>query len=245
MKNLVITAGESLRDSFMVADCASLDCDISVDLAADARADLLVVISDRGAKNQKIVAHLGRGSELNLTTLDLAGDEFERHTDIFLDGDHAFCTLNGVFVTSGSQKCSNYIKISHLAEGCVSHQNFRGVASGLSHAFFRGHIYVDPLAQDTVAEQTNHNILINDRAVIDTQPVLEIYADRVTCNHGATVGREDPQAMFYLRQRGISISAARALLIEGFCHSALPIDGFEEDVQLAVSEMLTQKLEAL
>lgn len=238
MKNIEIAKAGNVRQAFFDGR------DLSISLARDAVANLLVAPDGQG-DNQRIEARLEQGSMLNLTILDAANGDMERVVDISLCGEHAQCTLNGVFVTSNTQKVANYVKISHLAEGCESSQNFRGVASGASRGFFRGHIYVDKQAQETVALQENHNILLSEKAKIETQPQLEIYADRVKCNHGATVGRQDEAAMFYCRQRGIGSTAARVLLTEGFCRAALPIEDFGEQIEIRILEKLSQKLAEL
>jgi Fe-S cluster assembly protein SufD len=84
---------------------------------------------------------------------------------------------------------------------------------------------VRPDAQKTDARQSNPNLLLTDRAEIDTKPQLEIYADDVKCSHGATIGQLDAEALFYLRSRGLSESDARVLLTRGFANEicdALP-----------------------
>jgi Fe-S cluster assembly protein SufD len=73
-------------------------------------------------------------------------------------------------------------------------------------------VYVYPIAQKTDGKQTNNNLLLSERARIDTKPQLEIYADDVRCTHGATVGRLDEMALFYMKSRGVSADAATKLL---------------------------------
>lgn len=236
MKKIVVAKGQTLRDSFLNG------YDLWVELAAGARADILIA---SGGEGESVVVHARENSVLNISMLDVSGGDFRRDIEIFLHGRGAECNLNGVFITNGDDKCANFVKMNHLAEGCNSNQNFRGVAAGSSYGFFRGYIYVDPAAQETVALQQNHNVVLSSRAKIETQPQLEIYADRVKCNHGATVGRQDETAMFYARQRGISTAAARAMLLDGFCRSALPIEGFDTDIQDIVYGKLAAKLSEL
>ena len=45
---------------------------------------------------------------------------------------------------------------------------------------------------------------------------LEIYADDVKCSHGSTSGSIDEDAIHYLMTRGIKLSTAKKLLINGF-----------------------------
>jgi Fe-S cluster assembly protein SufD len=85
-----------------------------------------------------------------------------------------------------------------------------------STGVFNGGIDVRPGADGTDAEQSNQNLILSDRAEINTQPRLEILADEVACKHGATVGQLDDTAMYYMRSRGIPATEARRLLINGF-----------------------------
>jgi Fe-S cluster assembly protein SufD len=90
------------------------------------------------------------------------------------------------------------------------------VLDGVSHGVFNGQVFVDPIAQKTDGKQTNNNLLLSDRARIDTKPQLEIFADDVKCTHGATVGRIDEMALFYMKSRGIGTELARELLTYAF-----------------------------
>jgi Fe-S cluster assembly protein SufD len=94
-------------------------------------------------------------------------------------------------------------------------------------------------AQKTDARQTSRNLLLGRRAVIDTKPELEIYADDVKCAHGASVGDLDETALFYLRARGIPAREARHMLIEGFLREAVDSVG-----DAAIREHLQRRLAA-
>lgn len=135
---------------------------------------------------------------------------------VVLDGEGAECTLNGLYVTDGRQHVDNYTTLDHARPHSASHELYKGVLDGSSHAVFHGRIIVRPEAQKTDAIQRNRNLLLSKSAVIDTKPQLEIYADDVKCTHGATVGQVDADAVFYLRSRGIPDAEARALLTYAF-----------------------------
>jgi Fe-S cluster assembly protein SufD len=95
------------------------------------------------------------------------------------------------------------------------------VLDGQSHGVFNGKVYVYPIAQKTDGKQTNNTLLLSDKAQIDTKPQLEIFADDVKCTHGATVGRLDEQALFYMKSRGVSRALARQLLTYAFAADVL------------------------
>jgi Fe-S cluster assembly protein SufD len=135
---------------------------------------------------------------------------------VILDGEGADSKLNGLYLTTGRQHIDNYTTLDHAQPHTTSHELYKGVLDGKSQAAFHGRIIVRPEAQKTDAIQRNKNLLLSDGAVINTKPQLEIYADDVKCTHGATVGQVDPDAVFYLRSRGIALEQARKLLTYAF-----------------------------
>ena len=138
-----------------------------------------------------------------------------------LDGDAATCTLNGLYLADGTQHIDNQTSIEHIAPNCPSHEVYKGVLDGRSHGVFNGKVYVHPEAQKTDGKQSNNNLLLSPTARVDTKPQLEIFADDVRCTHGATVGRLDDMAMFYLNSRGIGPDRARVLLTYAFAADVL------------------------
>ena len=120
-----------------------------------------------------------------------------------LAGDAAEAVLNGLYMVDGQQHVDHQTSIEHVAPNCPSHELYKGILDGRSHGVFNGKVYVHPEAQKTDGKQSNNNLLLSDQARIDTKPQLEIFADDVKCTHGATVGRLDEIAMFYMRSRGI------------------------------------------
>ena len=144
-------------------------------------------------------------------------------TNIFttLDGDAATCTLNGLYMVDGKQHVDHQTKIEHVKPHCPSHEVYKGILDGESHGVFNGKVYVHPEAQKTDGKQSNNNLLLSDKARIDTKPQLEIFADDVKCTHGATVGRLDEVGLFYMKSRGIGDERARQLLTYAFAADVL------------------------
>ena len=147
------------------------------------------------------------------------------HVDLAGSGAHA--DLSGLFFGFGDQVLDQQINVVHTAENCTSRQSFRGVLDDESTGIFNGGIDVRPGADGTDAEQSNQNLILSDRAEINTQPRLEILADEVACKHGATVGQLDDTAMYYMRSRGIPATEARRLLINGFADQVVDDVGIE------------------
>lgn len=158
-------------------------------------------------------------SEYTYFGFDLGGGlvRHDLHSDLL--GEGAQVALNGAYLLNGHRHVDNHARVDHKAPGGSSNQYFRGVAGGDGRAVFNTAVCVHPGADGTEARQSNGNILLSERAVVNTKPELEIYADEVVANHGATVGQLDEQAVFYLQTRGLSDADARQMLTAAFCRS--------------------------
>lgn len=237
MESIKIDAGRVERRR---VDCTMPE--LMVTIGDHSSLDLLVMCESYVGE-QRIEARLGTHSTLTVTMLDMCNELIDRHVTVELEGEDARCELRSVALCRGSEQNSNYVLMKHLTKGCVSNQVFRSVASGESRIAFKGLIYVAKGAQKTEALQQSRNILLSDRAKVDTQPQLEIYADDVKCNHGAATGSFDENAIYYMRQRGIGLGAARSLLLEGFCLEVIDEKWLEQYPD--ISESLRKRLSEL
>ena len=166
-------------------------------------------------------ARLGHRSRLSSRLLAIGGRIGRHEVDVVLSGDEADLAADGLFLTGSGQLHDNPVLVDHAATGCTSRQLYKGVVSGDGKGVFNGHIVVRPGADGTDAAQVNKNLLLSERAEVDTRPRLEINACDVACTHGAAVGQLDPDALFYLRSRGIEAPEARAVLVSGFAREVL------------------------
>ena len=133
-----------------------------------------------------------------------------------LAGTGAECTLNGLYLTKGSQHIDNYINIDHAEPYGTSRMFYKGILDGRSRAVFGGNVTVRKDAQKTDAQQTDKNLLLSEYAEVDSKPSLLIYADDVKCGHGATAGHIDADTVFYMRSRGLDLPTASRILIHAF-----------------------------
>jgi Fe-S cluster assembly protein SufD len=138
-----------------------------------------------------------------------------------LAGEGSGSTLNGLYMVDGEQHCDHQTRIEHVAPNCFSREVYKGVLDGKSHGVFNGKVYVHPEAQKTDGKQTNNSLLLSKEAQVDTKPQLEIFADDVKCTHGATVGKLDEMALFYMKSRGVDAETAKRLLIYAFAADVL------------------------
>lgn len=160
--------------------------------------------------------HQEEGSSLSTNAISLNGGLIRNLSHITLNGAHSSSDVYGLYLMDRYQHVDNQVYIHHIAPECESRELFKGVLDDHASGVFNGHIKVHRDAQKTNAFQTNRNILLTDKASIDTKPFLEIYADDVKCSHGATVGQLDAEALFYIRSRGISEMNAKILLMYAF-----------------------------
>jgi Fe-S cluster assembly protein SufD len=156
------------------------------------------------------------GSSLNSNAISLNGGIIRNNTVVRLAGEHSSANIYGVYLMDKNQHIDNQVFIDHTVPHCQSNEMFKGILDDHASGVFNGHVIVRKDAQQTNAYQSNKNILLTDKASVDTKPFLEIYADDVKCSHGATVGQLDADAMFYIRSRGISEANARILLMYAF-----------------------------
>lgn len=147
----------------------------------------------------------------------LGRNEFE----VLLDAPGASCSLNGLYLTTGTQHLDNMISIDHAKPHTKSRLLYKGILDGKSRAVFGGTVLVRKDAQKADARQTDKNLLLSDEAEIDSKPSLFIYADDVQCSHGATAGHMDDNTLFYMRSRGLDLEAASRMLIQAFAREII------------------------
>ncbi|MEO5900374.1 MAG: Fe-S cluster assembly protein SufD [Ilumatobacteraceae bacterium] len=155
-------------------------------------------------------------ARLRMTSVTIGGDVARNAIDVLLDGQGSQTDLDGLDLCIGRQRHDTVVTVDHASSRCASTQRFIGVVDDHGRSSFSGEIIVQPATVATDAHQSNHNLILSVNAEADSRPWLRIFADDVRCTHGATVGRLDDEALFYLRSRGIPIDAARAMLIDAF-----------------------------
>jgi Fe-S cluster assembly protein SufD len=168
-----------------------------------------------------VEARQGRDSHFQQFTFQTGGALSRSNVFTVLGGDGCGTTLNGLYMLDGAQHGDHQTRVEHVAPNCFSRELYKGLLDGRSHGVFNGKVYVHPAAQKTDGKQTNNTLLLSEQAQIDTKPQLEIFADDVKCTHGATVGRIDALAQFYLKSRGIGPVLSKQLLMYAFAADVL------------------------
>lgn len=180
-------------------------------------------------------------SIVNVHTFSFGGKLIRNNLNFYQNGEHVNSTMKGVSIIGEKQHVDHHTLVHHIEPNCESHQDYKGIYGENATGVFNGKIIVDRLAQKTNAFQQNNNILVSDKATINTKPQLEIFADDVKCSHGCTIGQLDEEALFYLQSRGIPKKEARALLMYAFANNVLESVRIPE-LKLRINKLIANKL---
>jgi Fe-S cluster assembly protein SufD len=189
-------------------------------------------------------AVVGRDGALDWIALGFGAGNGRVAMDTKLAGPGADAKVTGAYATRGRQHLDYATTQEHAAANTTSDLAFRGVLDGRSSTVWSGMIKVDPGAQQIDAFQESRNLLLTKKAHADAIPGLEILANDVRCTHAAAIAQIDPEQLYYLRSRGLSLEDAKRLVIEGFLEAT--VERFEEGfVREAVAGALERRLEAV
>ena len=180
-------------------------------------------------------------SQCSVHTFSLGGKLTRNNLNFYQNGERINSVLKGITIIEDKQHVDHNTLVHHIEPNCESHQDYKGVFGESSTGVFNGKVIVDKEAQKTNAFQSNNNILLSDKASINTKPQLEIFADDVKCSHGCTIGQLDDNAMFYLRSRGIPEKEAKALLMYAFANNVLDSVKIAK-LKVRINKLIAEKL---
>ncbi len=178
-------------------------------------------ISPRNSIVNSIYVEQESNSVVSTSTASLSGKLIRNNITFRVNGTHCESRLSGVVLANDSMHVDNHTIVDHAVPDCYSEELYKNIIADNAVGVFNGKVYVRRDAQRTNAYQSNKSIILGDTARMYSKPELEIYADDVKCSHGATTGQIDPEALFYLRSRGLSMEKATALLISAFTDDAI------------------------
>ena len=187
----------------------------------------------------------GRDCSVRHTVLTLFNGHTRNACRVQMAGENSEAILNGCVIADKMQRVDNNTLIEHMVPHCQSRELYKYVLDDSAVGAFAGMILVDKDAQKTSSTMNNANLCSTRQARMYTQPMLEIYADDVKCSHGSTVGQMNDQALFYMRQRGISLSEARLLLKSAFITEVIeniPLEALRDRLHLIVDKRLRGEL---
>jgi len=209
----------------------------------NARVDFYKVQNDNNTAS--LIDHTSvsqaKDSYVNVGTFSFGGKLVRNTLNFSSNGENTESHMDGITIIGDGQHVDNHTRVDHKMPNCYSRELYKGIYDGNAHGVFNGKVIVHLDAQKTNAFQSNNNILLSDKASIDTKPQLEIFADDVKCSHGCTVGQLDEEALFYLRSRGIPEAKAKALLMYAFSADALNYVKIPE-LKIRLNRIMGQKL---
>jgi len=219
-------ATATLVESYIAADGAKTyqaHDSLIVAIGDNSRLDHVRLIEDsREAFNiSSAVVTLGAHAHFNTFGMVSGASVSRYQATIAFAGEGSRVETNGVNLLNGKQHADTTLFMDHAVPHGASREVFRAVVDDSGHSVFQGRIIVRPHAQKTDAKMMTRALLLSDEAEADNKPELEIFADDVTCGHGATTGALDESLLFYLRARGLSEKEAQALLIQAFVGEAI------------------------
>lgn len=180
-------------------------------------------------------------SVASVHTFSFGGKLTRNNLNFYQKGQRIDSTLKGVTIIGNKQHVDHNTLVHHIEPNCESHQDYKGIFGDSATGVFNGKVVVEKEAQKTNAFQANNNILVSDKASINTKPQLEIFADDVKCSHGCTIGQLDESAMFYMRSRGIPEKEAKALLMYAFSNNVLSSVKIPE-IKQRITKIIANKL---
>ena len=180
-------------------------------------------------------------SVASVHTFAFGGKLVRNNLNFYQEGERIDSILKGVTIIGDKQHVDHNTLVHHIEPNCESHQDYKGIFDENSTGVFNGKIIVEKEAQKTNAFQANNNILISDKATINTKPQLEIFADDVKCSHGCTIGQLDDSALFYMQSRGIPKKEAKALLMYAFSNNVLSSVKIPE-IKERITKIIANKL---
>jgi Fe-S cluster assembly protein SufD len=230
----------TLLESFVAADDATsyqVNDAVTFWLGDEAQLQHVRLMADSADAANVTTAIFTVGAKARLTTFNMtSGGGLSRYQGyLTFAGEGSEVNANGVNLLNGRQHADTTLFLDHAVPNCASREVFRSVVDDRAHSVFQGRIIVQPGAQKTDAKMMTRALLLSDEAEADNKPELEIFADDVTCGHGATTGALDESLLFYLRARGLSEREAQSLLIQAFVGEAIESIASDALRELAVA----------
>lgn len=245
---ILVMAGRGAKatfvHSFVSSQATAAFSNTVSEIAVEENAQLewVTLQQEQGAAGQvnTTEAHLKRDARFKAVTFSLEGRLVRNNLNIVLDAPGCEAHLYGYYHPRQGQVFDNHTLVDHRMPHCESNELYKGVIDGDGAAIFNGKVMVRPDAQKTNAYQSNKNILLSSNATVNTKPQLEIYADDVKCSHGSSTGFLDPEQLFYLRSRGISLDRAKSLLLHAYAGDVLEHIS-AEPVRLSLEALLATR----
>ncbi|MCF6275280.1 MAG: SufD family Fe-S cluster assembly protein [Robiginitomaculum sp.] len=219
-----------------------VNIDMRFELAQGAKLTRTIFHNDHADTTRIVTANINAWADAEITqhTLSFGGGLTRFETRIASLGENLKAEIHGAYLLNDKRHCDMTSYIDLGAESAHIRQSVKGVVSDKARGVFQGKFHVRRPAQFTDAEMRHDAVMLSDTCQIRAKPELEIYADDVACAHGNTIGALDESALFYMRQRGLPLSHAKALLIQAFVAEAFDGMADNSDCMARITDWLEQ-----
>jgi Fe-S cluster assembly protein SufD len=248
LRNLVVVGKNSevtfVEDFQTVgSQAAFVNAVTEIYIEENARVDYYKIQNDNDASSHvgTTVAHQKDASYFYAATFTLNGGFVRNNLQLLLDGEYINSYMYGLYIPNGTQHIDNHTVVDHRKPNSESNELYKGVLMDTSKGVFNGKIFVREDAQKTNAYQNCRNVIVSDKASMNTKPQLEIWADDVKCSHGTTTGQLNDEAIFYMQARGIPKQEAIRMQLLAFAEDVVSKIKIEE-IQAYLVERIEQKL---
>ena len=187
---------------------------------------------------------LNKDSNLNVNSVSLGSSLFRHNIKLKFCGDSSSADYSALSLINDQQHHDQHIIVEHMSDACQSNQLFKYILSDQSSGVFNGKVIVEEHTKRTDASQSNKNLVLSPSALMNANPQLEIYAEDVKCSHGSTTGQIDPEALFYLKSRGLGHEKSMELIMNGFISDILELIK-NEDIGEYLNKIASQQLEKI
>ena len=187
---------------------------------------------------------LNKDSNLNVNSVSLGSSLFRHNIKLKFCGDSSSADYSALSLINDQQHHDQHIIVEHMSDACQSNQLFKYILSDQSSGVFNGKVVVEEHTKSTDASQSNKNLVLSPSALMNANPQLEIYAEDVKCSHGSTTGQIDPEALFYLKSRGLGHEKSMELIMNGFISDILELIK-NEDIGEYLNKIASQQLEKI
>ena len=189
-----------------------------------------IVLAQDGAEGISVSTaqvSLAPGAEYSQTLITCGARRQRLETRVTHPGAGGVLRLDSAYLLADKRHADLTTEVVHRGLDGTTSQLTKGVVRGQSRGVFQGRIVVETGADRTDARMRHQALILSDKAEVDAKPELLIHADDVQCAHGNTIGALDEEALFYMRQRGLSEEEARALLTTAFVGEVIDRIEFE------------------
>ena len=220
---IFFSIGKNVEAKILINDNINSICYLNtlVEMFVEESSNIKIVHLSQKSKTTQIynfVCSINQNSSLNINPIDITGKFIKKNYFISLNGENSNINFNSLNLVSDNNHIDNYINIDHLNHHTYSSTKHKNILQGSSKSIFYAKSIINKNSYLCEAVQKNNNLLLSDKAVVHSNPQLEIYNNDVKCSHGSTTGEIDEEILFYMQSRGLNKNECKKIILHGFAN---------------------------